>query len=341
MNGILSVSSDSNSDNEITIIQTQSNKKNKWFNLDKSFQNETKTPTKSRRKKTLQKRSKLLTKWDLNNLTQPKIIKNSIIQERRTVLNILNQIVPEQRLSQQETSKSSKSIRTEESYIIDENSTSSCSEVRFSQASLNIQSSFSPMKETPPEDQTFIEDTSDCESIKNLELAVLEHYDISPIESSSSSTNTVTNFQSRSITAKKIKHKKGGLWEKIDKFLNRQISDSNLWAYSRSNCKDFGSELSSEVIVVTELENIFGRKRIGFRKDEKNCWIILDPNMRIFNIISIGTKLEVVLEGNQHKIDDTIIFTGITKIALSKGRKISILHLQKQQTQEQNSLIIN
>lgn len=336
MNGILSVSSDSsNSDNEITIIQTQSTKKNKWINLDKSFQNETKTTVKSRRKKPIQKRSKLLTKWDSNNLTQPKIIKNAMNQERRTVLNILNQIVPDQRLSQE----TSKSLRTEESYIIDENSTSSCSEARFSQVSLNIQSSFSPIKQTQPEDQTFIEDTSDCESIKNLELAVLEHYDISPIESSNSSTNTVTNFQTRLIPTKKIKHKKGGLWEKIDKFLNRQISNSNLWAYTRTNDKPFGSDISSDVIVVTELENIFGRKRIGFKKDERNCWIILDPNMRIFNIISIGTRLEVVLEGNQHTIDDTIIFTGITKIALSKGRKISIYDLQKQQTQEQNSLI--
>lgn len=338
MYGILSVSSgDSNSDNENTIRQTQSTKKNKWINLDKSFQNETTTTSKSRRRKTIQKRSKLLSKWDSNNLTQPKIIKNSMIQER-TILNTLNHIFPPQRTSQE----TSESIRAGESYIIDEDSTSSSSEVKLSQVSLNIQSSVSPVKRTPSEDRTFIdEDTSDCESIKNLELAVLEHYNISPIESSNSSTNTVTNFQTRSIPTKKIKHKKGGLWEKIDKFLNRQISDSNLWAYARSNDSHFGSELNSDVIVVTELENIFGRKRIGFKKDEKDCWIILDPSMRIFNIITIGTKLEVVLEGNQHTVDDTIIFTGITKIALPKGRKISIYDLQKQQNEGQNSSVIN
>lgn len=338
MNGILSVSSDSNSDNENTIRQTQSTKKNKWINLDKSFQNETTTTTttKSRRKKTIQKKSKLLTKWDSKTLTQPKIIKNSMIQER-TVLNILNQMIPEQRTSQE----TSRSIGAEESYIIDEDSTSSCSEVRLSQVSLNIQSSVSPLKQTPSEDRSFIEDTSDCESITNLELAVLEHYNISPIESSNSSTNTVTNFQTRSFPTKKIKYKKGGLWEKIDKFLHRQISDSNLWAYSRSNDNHFRSEISSDIIVVTELENIFGRKKIGFKKDEKDCWIILDPNMRIFNIINIGTKLEVVLKGNQHTIDDTIIFTGITKIALPKGRKISIYDLHKQQNAGQNSSVIN
>lgn len=340
MNGILSVSSDSNSDNENTIRQTQSTRKHKWINLDKSFQNETTTTTKSRRKKTIQKKSKLLTKWDSNNLTQPKIIKNSKIQER-TVLNILNpllnQIFQEQRISQ-ETSKSIED--DEESYIIDEDSTSSCSQVMLSQVSLNIQSSVSPIKRTPSKDRTFIEDTSDCESITNLELAVLEHYNISPIESSNSSTNTVTNFQTRSIPTKKIKHKKGGLWEKIDKLLHRQISDSNLWAYTRSNDNHFGSEISSETIIVTELENIFGRKRIGFKKDEKDCWIILDPIMRIFNLITIGTKLEVVLEGNQHTIDDTIIFTGIKKIALPKGKKISIYDLQNQQNEKQNTLVI-
>lgn len=334
MNGILSVSSDSNSDNEFNItIQTQTTKKNKWTNLDKSFfQNETKpTTTKSQRRKPIRRKlnnTKLLTKWDLNSLTQPKIIKVSNIEERRSILNIINKIVPD-------TSSSTSIISNQENYTIDDDSTSSCSGGLFSQSSLNIKNS--PIKHQTPEDKFCIEDhdseDGSDESIKNLELAVLEHYNISPIESSNSSTNTVTNFQTRSIPSKKIKHKKGGIWEKIDKCINRQISNSNLWAYTRSNDSHLETQIS-DIIVVTGLENVFGRNVIGFKKDEKDSWIILDPNMRMFAKISIGTSLEVVLEGNQHTIDGKIIFTGIRKIALPKGRKISIFELQKQQNEQ-------
>lgn len=325
MNGISISDSNSDTENNMTIMSTGSSKKsNKWKCLDKSFQNES-TTTKSQKRKPRKKltKSKLLTNWDANTLTQPKIIKVSMIQERRSVLNIINKIVPDHDEPRAKV----------DDYTIDEDSTPSCSEAFLSQTIQSV----SPTKQTP-EETTMIDDhDSDGESIRNLELAVLEHYNISPIESSNSSSNTITNFQTRSVPPKRIKHKKGGLWESMNKYLNRQISDSNLWAYSRSSNEHQIQSPNSDMIVVTQLENMFGRKIIGFKKDEKDCWIILDPGLRIFKMISVGTSLEVVLEGNQHVIDDKIVFTGITKIALPKGRKISIYELQKQQS----SLVTN